>query len=377
MDEKKMKNKYNEKAKKVLLGILVIIMCTALGAGAMYGLISLFPDLAPTVNNISKLEKEVTVNENGIADAVDKVYDAVVVVETFSNGNLIASGTGFVFRMNNKNAYIMTNHHVIEDGDEIRVVFTNGDEIKTEVKGSDSYADIAILAVDADDNIAVAELGSSTDARVGDTVFAIGAPLDSAYSWSVTRGIVSGKDRLVEVSSSSISSGDWLMKVLQTDAAINSGNSGGPLCNSNGEVIGIASMKLVSSGVEGMGFAIPIEDALEYAEIIISGESISRPYLGVSMVTVDDISYLFYQGISISNKLEYGVVLVSVEKNSPADKVGLTKGDVIVEIGGEKVTSIASFKYNLYTHDVGETVKIKYFRGEELKETEVKLVASE
>src|SRR5699024_477323 len=105
--------------------------------------------------------------------------------------------------------------------------------------------------------LVVAEIGDNANSRVGDTAFAVGAPLDSAYSWTVTRGIISGKDRMVEVSLSNSSSNDYVMKVIQTDAAINSGNSGGPLCNSNGEVIGVTSLKLVSSGVEGMGFAIP------------------------------------------------------------------------------------------------------------------------
>ena len=168
------------------------------------------------------------------------------------------------------------------------------------------------------------------------------------------------------------------MRVLQTDTAINSGNSGGPLCNSNGEVIGITSMKLVSSGVEGMGFAIPIEDAIEYADLIIKGEKLSRPYLGISMDTIDNrVSLYFNYGITISNKLEYGVVLVEVSKGSPAAKAGLQKGDVVVELGGEKVKSVAEFRYSLYTHKIGEEITIKYFRNDELKETKVKLVAED
>ena len=138
--------KQESKTKKILIAIILIIMCTAIGAGTMYGLISLFPDIAPTINNISKTEKEVTVNENGIADAVDKIYDAVVVVETFKNDKLAASGTGFVFRKDEKKAYIMTNHHVIDGGDAIKVIFTNGEEKTTEVLGSDVYTDIAVLA---------------------------------------------------------------------------------------------------------------------------------------------------------------------------------------------------------------------------------------
>ena len=363
--------------KKIGLGILVMIAGSVLGAGIMYGMIILFPNIAPTINNITKTEKEVTVNENGIADAVSKVYDAVVVVETFKNDRMAASGTGFVFRKDDTKAYIMTNHHVIDGGDEIKVVFTNGDEVTTEVLGSDVYTDIAVLSLEAKDDMLVAELGSSVDARVGDTTFAIGAPLADEYSWSVTRGIVSGKDREVEVSTSDYNGSDWIMRVLQTDTAINSGNSGGPLCNSNGQVIGITSMKLVSSGVEGMGFAIPIEDATEYADVIIRGETLSRPYLGVGTSSIDNrVALYFNYGINVSDKLEYGIVITSVEKGSPAEKGGLKKGDVIVELGGKKIKTVAEFRYNLYTHDVGEEISIKYFRDDELKEAKVKLVAS-
>ena len=121
-------------------------------------------------------------------------------------------------------------------------MFTNNKQVSTKIVGKDEYADIAVLEVNSNEVISVAELGSSENTKLGDTVFAVGAPLDNAYSWTVTRGILSGKDRMVEVSLSNSSSSDWIMKVIQTDAAINSGNSGGPLANSNGEVIGITSM---------------------------------------------------------------------------------------------------------------------------------------
>ena len=129
-----------------------------------------------------------------------------------------------------------------------------------------------LLKISKDKIISVAEIGETKPLRVGDTVFAIGAPLDDEYSWTVTIGILSGKDRLVDISASSSTTADWVMSVLQTDAAINSGNSGGPLANSNGEVIGITNMKLVSDGVEGIGFAIPVEDAITYLRNNKSGQ---------------------------------------------------------------------------------------------------------
>lgn len=368
-----------KKHKKVVLpkikinkNILIPIITLILGAIIMFGLISLYnPTL---ISNVTKVEKDVTVTDTGIADAVEKVYDAVVVVENYNNDKLIATGTGFVFQKDNDYGYIITNNHVIENANSIYVTFTNGTREKVTLLGSDTYSDIAVLAIAADKIISVAEIGSSEEARVGDTTFAIGTPLNyEVYSWSVTRGILSGKDRLVEVKlSNNYSNSDYVMKVLQTDTAINSGNSGGPLCNSNGEVIGITNMKLASSSVEGMGFAIPIETAIKYANKYIEGNTIDRPYLGIAMYNVSDLRI---NTLGIDTNLTDGVYIYSVEENSPAAKAGLQKGDIIVGIDDQKVTNSAYLKYLLYEYNINDEVKIKYYRNNKEYETTVKLLA--
>mgnify|MGYP005769344671 FL=1 len=368
-----------KKHKKVVLpkikinkNILIPIITLILGAIIMFGLISLYnPTL---ISNVTKVEKDVTVTDTGIADAVEKIYDAVVVVENYNNDKLIATGTGFVFQKDNDYGYIITNNHVIENANSIYVTFTNGTREKVTLLGSDTYSDIAVLAIAADKIISVAEIGNSEEARVGDTTFAIGTPLNyEVYSWSVTRGILSGKDRLVEVKlSNNYSNSDYVMKVLQTDTAINSGNSGGPLCNSNGEVIGITNMKLASSSVEGMGFAIPIETAIKYANKYIEGNTIDRPYLGIAMYNVSDLRI---NTLGIDTKLTDGVYIYSVEENSPAAKAGLQKGDIIVGIDDQKVTNSAYLKYLLYEYNINDEVKIKYYRNNKEYETTVKLLA--
>lgn len=243
----------NKKATKNIMSYIIVFL---VGCLIMYAVVYFFP--ITVTEELTKEVRDVTINDTGIAEAVQKVYDAVVVVSTYREGSYIASGTGFVYRQDGDTYYLLTNYHVIENGDNVTVTFTNESVVETEIVGYDEYSDIAVLAIKSDEDLVVAELGDNSLSRVGDTAFAVGAPLDSAYSWTVTRGIISGKDRFVEVDSNST-----VMKVMQTDTAINSGNSGGPLCNANGEVIGITSLKLVSSGVEGMGFAIPIEDAVE------------------------------------------------------------------------------------------------------------------
>ena len=352
--------------------LLVGIIAFFIGAAALYGLIKLFPTVF--IKETTMLKKNVTITDSGIAESVDKVYDSVVVVSTYKDKTKVASGTGFVFKKDGKTAYILTNNHVIESGTNVKVTFTNEKEVDVKIVGSDKYADIAVLSLDSSDIITVASIGSSESAKVGDTVFAVGAPLDNAYSWTVTRGILSGKNRLVEVSTNSVRSSDWVMSVLQTDAAINSGNSGGPLSNANGEVIGITSLKLVSSGVEGMGFAIPIETALDYANKIIKGEDIVQPYIGVSMVNVADAYYnrTYYMYLSSLN-LTSGVLITEVEKNGDADKGGLKANDVIISVDDTNITSLAYFRYTLYNHKKGDKVKIKVNRNGDIKELTITL----
>lgn len=363
--------------------ILASIFALFLGAACMYLLIYYVIPIDNSNTIINKSEKEVTVTDKGIADAVEKLYDAVVVIEVFSNNRVVATGTGFVYKTDGKKSYILTNAHVINavDKGSVKVIFTDGDEVDVKVEGSDEYSDLAVLSVDSKEVVTVAEIGNTEDLRLGDTVFTVGAPLDTEYYWTVTRGILSGKDRMVEVSlddSYTSTSGDYIMRVLQTDASINSGNSGGPLANSNGEVIGITNMKLVSSGVEGIGFAIPIEDAVDFAETIIKGESIKRPVLGLSMLDLTNTLELYRQHVYINTELEQGVVVIQVQANSPAEKAKLKKGDIIIGIDDNEIKNVAALRYNLYQHKVGDTIKITFERDGKIETTEVKLtVASE
>lgn len=354
------------KSNNKIRSAIILMVAFFLGAIGMFALVKYSP--LNITENITKTVKDVTVTDTGIADAVEKVYDSVVTIETYRKDKLYATGTGFVYKNENGKGYILTNNHVIESADAVRVVFTNNNSVEAKIVGSDKYADIAVLTVDSKNVLSVASIGNNSSSRIGDTVFAVGAPIDSsAYSWTVTRGILSGKDRMVEVSLNNSSVSDWVMSVLQTDAAINSGNSGGPLSNSNGEVVGITSMKLASSQIEGMGFAIPIEDALWYAEKFEKGESIERPYLGVSMYNLSDIL------IRVDAPVTSGVYIDKVESSSPADEAGLKSGDIIVKLGDADITSLAFLKYQLYKHNVGDTVSISYYCGSELKTTNIHL----
>ena len=344
-----------------------------IGLFLVYGIIYKFPAIFK--ETITKIEKDVTVTDEGIADAVEKVYDSVIVVSTFKDKTLYASGSGFIYKIDGDTTYVITNHHVIGNGNNYKITYSDGEVLDAKLLGSDQYTDIAVLKVKTKNDIKAVEIGTTETLRVGDTTFTVGAPLDNVYSWTVTRGIISGKERLVEVSVSNAYGDDYIMNVLQTDAAVNSGNSGGPLCNSNGDVIGVISAKISSTGVEGMGFAIPIETAIEKAEQIINGESSEYPYLGISMISVNDASSFPQYYRYVSEDVSTGVIVIDVQKNSSAENAKLQTGDIITKINDKDINNVAYLRYELYKYKVGDTIKVTYLRDGKENAASIKLTA--
>lgn len=316
--------------------------------------------------------KTTTIEEvSDLKTGINNIYDSTVYIEVLGSRGTLSSGSGFVYKKDEKYGYILTNHHVIQGGTKFEVTFADGSEALAERVNSDEYYDIAVLKVDVSKIKSVSKIGNSANLELGDSVFTVGAPLGKEYMGTITKGIVSGINRMVSVE---LTSGAYLMEVIQTDASINSGNSGGPICNIKGEVIGITSSKLIGNGVEGMGFAIPINSVMEVIENIESGKTIVRPYLGVQIVDLTNTFALqYYYGITIGADVEFGAVLSYVEEGKPADKAGLKVGDVIIEIDGEKITDTSHFKPALYKHSVGDTISIKYYRENKLLETKIKL----
>lgn len=304
---------------------------------------------------ITETVNKTMVSEAGIEDAIGGVYDAVVTVQSYYNDQLVGTGSGFIYKKEDK-GYILTNNHVIDSANAYKVLLQNGEEVDAKLLGADEYSDLAVLSIDKDKVTKVAKLGDSDLIIVGNTVFTVGSPMGSDYNGSVTRGIISAKDRTVE-------NGDVVTKVIQTDAAINPGNSGGPLVNLAGEVIGITSMKLASEEVEGMGFAIPINDAKVYVQYLEKGENVSRPILGVSLINLTDRYKLYYYRISIPSNVEKGVVVAEVQKGGAADKAGLKKGDIITKMDNNDIDGISKLRYNLYQYSIGDKVKVTYIRN--------------
>ena len=353
-----------------IIYFLTIIITLFVGITGTVLVFEYIPDNVVT----EKTLKEVSITEtNTIKSAVGKIYDAVVYIESYKNGKSIGSGTGFVYKKTDKNGYVITNNHVIEGATDVKITNNLGTVVEAIVLGSDEYGDIAVLSIVKDAVMSVAEIGDSTALSLGDTLFTVGSPLGKDYMGTVTKGILSGKDRSVEVS---LSNGKFLMEVIQTDAAINPGNSGGPLCNVNGEVIGVNSLKLVKDEIEGMGFAIPIEMVMATVDKLEKGQEVKRPLLGVSMLDVSETFALYRNGITVPDDVDSGIVVVEVEKESPAANSKLQKGDILLELDGEKLTGIAHFRFLLYKHSVGDTITLKYYRNGKIKDVKVELTKS-
>ncbi len=352
--------------------IIASITTFFIGCASMYMIIRTYPlNISNINNNTNVVDRKFTVSEIGLSTGINNVYDSVVVVQNYKNDKSNGIGSGFIY---NNDGYIMTNSHVIEGASNIKVMLMSGDAVDATIIGDDEYADIAVIKIDKKYVTKVATLGSSESINVGDTVFTIGSPISSEYYGTVTRGILSGKNRLVNVTVES--SNDWIMNVMQTDAAINPGNSGGPLCNANGDVIGINSMKLVQSQVEGMGFAIPIEDAISYANMIVKGEKIKRSYLGLRMVNVSSTYNFANEDIKIDSKVISGVAIIEILKDGPCNNTGLKKGDVITKIGDYNIKTVAELRYHLYKYKPNDKINIVVNRNGKVMSYKVTLGTS-
>ncbi|MBQ8892225.1 MAG: trypsin-like peptidase domain-containing protein [Bacilli bacterium] len=361
-----------------ILSLTISLFIAFIGGGLlMYFLIndSSLLDLGVKTTSTSTCRNcsgTVIVNDGSLSAAVDKIYDAVMMIRNYKGDQIQSTGSGFVYKTDDKYGYILTNHHVVSDSTKITLIRSDDKEIEGTVLGSDEYLDLAVVRIDKSDVIETATIGTSEESKLGDTVFTVGSPLGYEYRGTVTDGILSGKDRMVTVSISGNTT-DYVMKVLQTNAAVNPGNSGGPLLNASGEVIGIISLKLVQTEVENMGFAIPIEYALSHIESLEKGESIVRPMIGISMINVSDTYSLYRSGILLDKDITEGVVVVEVTKDTGASKSDLQKGDVITKINDEAISDYAYLRYELYKYDVGDTITITYLRDGKERTTKITL----
>ena len=306
-------------------------------------------------------------------------------------------GSGIIFQKKGGKAFIVTNAHVIQNAAEIRAVLNNGRELPASVVGKDTLSDLAVLEVDGRDISAVAEIGDSRKLRVAEMVIAVGNPL--GFGDSLSMGIVSYTDRFIPVSLDQDGEYDWELEVIQTDAAINQGNSGGALANLNGEVVGINSMKVAFTGVEGIGFAIPMHSALPVMESLIEYGKVKRPYMGVASVNLsvylndllrddeedaggtdglngDEGREEEEAGPVIPEGVTEGVVVL--ETYGPAKAAGLRFPDIIVQLDDTPIGSTLELRKYLYREkQIGDKLKVTFYRDGERRTTVLRLAEKE
>ncbi|MRH43673.1 PDZ domain-containing protein [Aquibacillus halophilus] len=326
-----------------------------------------------TENNV--IQASATDDGISLNTALANVSDAVVGVsnirqaDLWSQSDAAGTGSGVIYKKENGYAYVVTNNHVVEGANEVEVILTNGDHVEAEVLGVDQLTDLAVLKIDGSKVTQVATLGSSDSLTVGETAIAIGNPLGTEFAGSVTKGIISGLERSVEVDLNSDGQPDWTTEVIQTDAAINPGNSGGALINDRGELIGINSMKIAQAAVEGIGFAIPVDSAKPIIDQLETTGQVARPFIGISAVSLSTVPEVHkQQTLQLDDSVMKGIVIANREAGSPADQAGLEQYDVITKINGQDITTMMELKQYLYSEtEIGEEITITYYRnGEQL-----------
>lgn len=372
-------NNKNKKVKKksgfkrgialVAGAVIVAMLGGVIGAGGVY---YAFKNSIP----VSTLENNSNTSANPpefkgedgaltVPQVVEKVTPAVVGVSTkslvrdqfFNVKEQEGLGSGFII---NEEGYVVTNYHVINGAQEVKVIFSDGKEVNAKVINYDAERDIAVIKITDDVKMpGIAQLGDSSTVKAGEEVIAIGNPLGKEFSSTVTKGIVSSPNRKMKTENGNV------LDYIQTDAAINPGNSGGPLINSKGEVIGINTAKKVGEDIEGIGFAIPIN------EVKTRLGSLSKPILklGITARTVTP-------ELAKENKLEEGVYVVGVQEFSPAEKAGLKIGDLIVEFGGKRVKTLEELNQVKSQYNDGDSVPVEIIRDGKKVNLNLTLVAN-
>lgn len=366
---------YVEKRKRriptVLIVLIVAIITSFISTTMTYVLLKNKIDVENNENIVKKVE--ITSTDSPVVAIAEKDIPSIVGIKVNSLTQGIfggmqessAEGSGIVY---SSDGYIITNYHVIESAvgnssASIYVTFYNDDEdVQAEIIGGDEVTDLAVLKIEKEGLVA-AEFGESSNTKVGEIAVAIGNPLGEEFASTVTVGYVSALNRKVTTDGRTY-------KLIQTDAAINSGNSGGALVNSEGKVIGINTVKVSLTGVEGLGFAIPSDDALPIIKELIQNKKIVRPYIGLAGINIDT-------AIAKRNNLVEGIYVDRVYSGTPAQKAGIQRGDIIVSIDGVEVKTMEELNEIKNSKNIGDTVELGIYRSGSIEKVNVVLESDE
>lgn len=337
-------------------------------------------------NDFTKVTTTRTAVSTDVSKVVSQVQNSVVGVVNLQRDvdlwtrkdTVVQTGTGsgVIFDRNDNVAYIVTNYHVVQDAAEVEVVLASGERVRAEIKGTDPLTDLAVLAIRKfDGDTQPLPFGDSELLKAGEPAIAIGNPLGLDFSRTVTVGVISSTQRSIPQDVDNDGTVDWEMDVIQTDAAINPGNSGGALLNINGQLVGINSAKISEVGIEGMGFAIPINEAKPLIYELLDRGGIRRPYIGLTPKDLQEIdSYHWDKSMSLPEDVHAGVVVIDVALRGPAATAGLRELDVIVAMDDVPINASADLRAHMYKHKKpGDSVAVTYYRDGKLENTSVVL----
>ena len=336
--------------------------------------------------------------EETIMKAVEKAKDSVVSIQNYqkesqqnnlygygtggenqvdledpsASQKLAGEGSGVIYKIDGDTAYLVTNNHVVENADSLKVKLADGTTEDGELVGRDAVSDLAVVKISSKNVKSAIKFADSDATKVGSIAIAIGSPLGSKFSNSVTQGIISGQSRIVPMDLNKDGQADIETTLIQTSAAINPGNSGGALLNKDGDLVGINSSKFSNVDVEGMGFAIPSKEVQRVIAQLEKDGKVTRPFIGISQNDLANItSRSKTEILKLKSNQTDGVVVTDTVKGSPAETAGLKKYDVITKIGDKEIKNILELRRELYAYNVGDKVELTVLR--EGKETKVQV----
>ena len=309
------------------------------------------------------------IEDKDISNAIKKVKDGVVTIEVTNGSSTDSTGSGFIYKTKGNKAFVLTNEHVIAEGS-IVVINEQGEETEGKLLGKDESLDIAVIEIDKKYAHQVLKLGINKKVTVGDSIFVVGSPINRKYHGTVTTGTISGLNRDVPIKSDEEIK--TATKVIQFDASVNPGSSGGPLVNTNGEVIGICMMKLIDEEIEGMAFALPINTAISHISDLENGKEIDWPELGIAMVDINNVAIINQNNITVPDNITHGVAVLSIKENSNADNK-LQVGDIITKIDNIEIKETIEIKNVLLKHKKNDVIKVTVIRNNKEKTTKITL----
>lgn len=382
--------------------IIKLVVGSLTGGALILSSLALQNVVTPTAsqNQTDTVQAQGTASEfeETIMKAVEKAKDSVVSIQNYqkesqqnnlygygtggenqvdledpsASQKLAGEGSGVIYKIDGDTAYLVTNNHVVENADSLKVKLADGTTEDGELVGRDAVSDLAVVKISSKNVKSAIKFADSDATKVGSIAIAIGSPLGSKFSNSVTQGIISGQSRIVPMDLNKDGQADIETTLIQTSAAINPGNSGGALLNKDGDLVGINSSKFSNVDVEGMGFAIPSKEVQRVIAQLEKDGKVTRPFIGISQNDLANItSRSKTEILKLKSDQTDGVVVTDTVKGSPAETAGLKKYDVITKIGDKEIKNILELRRELYAYNVGDKVELTVLR--EGKETKVQV----